>query len=136
MKSSSNQEIIASDGASGDLPDNLADHLAGPSTNPATNLLIADLVVRGVTRITRNTLHKSVLRTGYTAEKAQKLVEDHTIVSTLALYGLAKFATRSVPGAVLVGGGLLAKTLYDRGKSRRVTKPAGAAAKQAIAQEK
>jgi len=91
-----------------------------PSTNPATNLLIADLVVRGVTHMTRKTLHKSVLRTGYSREKARKLANDHTILSTLALYGLSKLATRSVPGAMLVGGGLLAKTLYDRGKSRRV----------------
>ena len=97
-----------------------SERMPGPSTNPATNLLIADLVVRGVTRMTRQTLHKSVLRTGYSREKARKLANDHTILSTLALYGLSKLATRSVPGAMLVGGGLLAKTLYDRGKSRRV----------------
>ncbi len=97
-----------------------SERMPGPSTNPATNLLIADLVVRGVTRMTRQTLHKSVLRTGYSREKARKLANDHTILSTLALYGLSKLATRSVPGALLVGGGLLAKTLYDRGKSRRV----------------
>lgn len=29
---------------------------------------------------------------------------------------LVRIATRSVPGAILVGGGLLAKTLYDRRK--------------------
>ncbi|MEP5938143.1 MAG: hypothetical protein ABJ239_07445 [Erythrobacter sp.] len=118
-----------------------AEHLPGPSTNPATNLLIADLVVRGVSRMTRKSLHQTVLKTGYSAEKAKKLAEDHTILSTLALYGLSKFATRSVPGAVMVGGGLLAKTLYDRGKARRVTKPAGAkqagtTAKTALKEEK
>lgn len=93
--------------------------MPGPSTNPATNLLIADLVVSSVTRMTRKTLRKSALRTGYSREKVRRLANDQTVLSTLALYGLSKFATKSVPGAVLVGGGLLAKTLYDRGKSRR-----------------
>lgn len=32
----------------------------------------------------------------------------------LAGAALARFATRSVPGAIIVGGGLLAKLLYDR----------------------
>jgi hypothetical protein len=38
-----------------------------------------------------------------------------------------------VPGALLVGGGLLAKTLYDRSQSRRAARRAGdkALAKQA-----
>jgi hypothetical protein len=33
-------------------------------------------------------------------------------------------ATRSVPGAILVGGGLVAKALYERRKSRRAAKAA------------
>jgi hypothetical protein len=30
-----------------------------------------------------------------------------------------RIATRSIPGALLVGGALLAKTLYDRRKAKR-----------------
>jgi hypothetical protein len=37
-----------------------------------------------------------------------------TILGTLAGAALTRIATKSVPGAILVGGGLLAKTLYDR----------------------
>lgn len=33
---------------------------------------------------------------------------------TLASGALLKIATRSVPGAIIIGGGWLAKTLYDR----------------------
>ena len=32
---------------------------------------------------------------------------------------LLRVATRSVPGAILVGGGLIAKALHDRRKARR-----------------
>jgi hypothetical protein len=38
---------------------------------------------------------------------------------------VARVATRSVPGALLVGGGLLAKTLYDRSISRRKARRRG-----------
>jgi hypothetical protein len=31
-----------------------------------------------------------------------------------------RIATRSIPGAVIVGGALLAKTLYDKSKERRI----------------
>ena len=32
---------------------------------------------------------------------------------------LTRIATRSVPGALIVGGGLLAKSLYDRRRARK-----------------
>ena len=76
------------------------DALPGPSTNPATNLLIADIVMRGVSRAVRKSLHKSVLRTGYSRDKAKEIVEDRSVVRTLALYGATRFATRSTPGAL------------------------------------
>ena len=43
----------------------------------------------------------------------------------MALYGVTKLATRSVPGAMVVAGGMLAKTLYDRRKSKRAAKRDG-----------
>ena len=41
-----------------------------------------------------------------------------TLVST----ALARIATRSVPGAIVIGGGLLAKTLYDRRRGKAAAK--------------
>ncbi len=35
-----------------------------------------------------------------------------------------RIATRSIPGALLVGGAILAKTVYDRRKERRLNDPA------------
>jgi hypothetical protein len=99
--------------------------MSGPSTDPATNLLIADVLIRGATRFARKTMHEGVLKTTYSADKAKELAGSSSVVSTLALYGITRLATRSVPGALLVSGGLLAKTLYDRGKSKRLVKKAG-----------
>ena len=41
------------------------------------------------------------------------------MVQTLVGTALARIATRSVPGAILVGGGMLAKALYDRRQGTR-----------------
>jgi len=40
------------------------------------------------------------------------------MVQTLATFAIARLATRSIPGAIVVGGGLVAKTLLDRRQSR------------------
>jgi hypothetical protein len=46
-----------------------------------------------------------------------------TLTRTIAGAALIRVATRSVPGAIIVGGGILAKTLYDRRRARKA--PAG-----------
>lgn len=89
-------------------------NIAGPSTNPATNLLIQDILLRSAGRLTRHTLEKGLLRRRYDAEQAHRIVKNRSMLQTLATYGVTKLATRSIPGALLVGGGLLAKTIYDR----------------------
>ena len=46
-----------------------------------------------------------------------------SLLTGIAGAALVRIATRSVPGAIVVGGGLLAKTLYDR--RRRSKRPVG-----------
>lgn len=99
--------------------------IAGPSTNPATNLLIQDILLRSAGRLTRHTLEKGLLRRRYDAEQAHRIVKNRSMVKTLATYGVTKVATQSLPGALLVGGGLLIKTIYDRSFSSRESKRAG-----------
>lgn len=99
--------------------------LTGPSTNAATNLIISDIIVRAAARLARNSMHKGVLRGRYGADKAKAIVENRSVLSTLALYGASKIATRSVPGALVVSTGLIAKTLFDRSQSRRKAKRKG-----------
>lgn len=91
-----------------------------PSTNPATNLLIADIVVRGASTLFRKGVQKRVAKAGSRYEgEAQELLDGRTLITTLALYSASKLATRSVPGLMIVTGGLALKTLYDRGKARQ-----------------
>ena len=93
--------------------------MPGPSTNPATNVLIADIALRSAGRLVRNSMEKGMLRAGFERDEAREIVDGRTMLSSLILYGASKVATRSLPGALLVGGGLIAKTLFDRGMSRR-----------------
>jgi hypothetical protein len=98
------------------------DHQAGKGTEIAgigTSLIVSEIVLRSIGRLIRHSLEKAVARRRYGSDKAKAIVEDRGILHTAAAYGVTKLATRSVPGALLVGGGLLAKTLYDRGTAKR-----------------
>ena len=97
----------------------------GPSPNPSTNLIIHDIILRSAGRLTRRTLEKALLGRQYGSQFAKDVVENRSVVHTLAAYGVTKLATRSVPGALLVGGGLLAKTIFDRSISRRAARRQG-----------
>ena len=86
----------------------------GPSPNPMTNLLIADLALRGGGRILRHAVERTVLGAKFGKGKAKDIVKGRSMAQTLIGTAVARIAMRSVPGAILVGGGLLAKTLFDR----------------------
>ena len=85
--------------------------IPGPSTNPATNLLILDLAMRGASLVASRGVQRALLRTRYQREKADDIVKGRTM--------LASLAARSVPGFLLVAGGLFAKAVIDRSLSRR-----------------
>ena len=86
----------------------------GPSPNPMTNLIITDIALRGTGRLIRNLFEKNMLGVKYPADQAKALVSGRGMAQTLVGTAIARVATRSVPGALLVGGGLLAKAIYDR----------------------
>ncbi len=106
---------------SGDEADDTSrSSLTFPSTNPGTNLLIADIVVRGASTLLRQGVEKRVAKASADSdEEAREVLDGRTMLTTLALYGASKLATRSVPGLAVVAGGLVLKTLYDRGKTRQ-----------------
>lgn len=87
-------------------------------------MVVSEIVLRSVGRLTRHALEKAIARRRHAPAKAKAIVDNRTILHTVAAYGVTKLATRSVPGALLVGGGLLAKTLYDRGAARRQSRKA------------
>lgn len=100
-----------------------------PSPDPVTNLVIADIVLRGAGSLLRQRLEKGLLTSQIESEKAKRLVESRGMVSTLALWGASRLATRSPAGLAVVAGGLAAKVLYDRGKRLEARRRAKRAAK-------
>jgi hypothetical protein len=91
----------------------------GPSNNPATNLIILDVAMRGASMIAGRAMEKALLSTRYSGRKASDIVKGRSMVQSMAATGAARMATRSVPGFLLVTGGLLAKAIFDRTLSRR-----------------
>lgn len=90
--------------------------LHGPSPNPHTNLLIADVALRGGTMLARRAVERGLLGSKYAPRKAKAIMRGRTFGETLVHSAIARFAMQSVPGAIIVGGGLIAKTLYDRSR--------------------
>ena len=97
----------------------------GPTDNPATNLMMADVAIRAGTYIVRRAVEKGFLRGRYGKRTAQDILHNRTLGQTLISFGLAKIATRNLPGAVIIGGGALAKSLYERRKSKRQQRAEG-----------
>ncbi|KWV93701.1 MULTISPECIES: hypothetical protein [unclassified Erythrobacter] len=110
--------------ATDDLPGQ-DDPVPGPSPNPATNLIIHDIMLRSAGRLSRMAVEKAVLGRQYGQQFAKDAVENRSLVHTLAAYGVTKVATKSVPGALLVGTGLVLKVLFDRSQSRRKSRRRG-----------
>ena len=104
-----------------------ASELQGPSPNSATNLAIADIALRGGTALARQAIERALLGRRYAPSKASKILKGRTMSESLLHSALAKVALRSVPGAIVVGGALVAKTLYDRTKAREARRKGEAA---------
>ncbi|MGF7155877.1 hypothetical protein [Novosphingobium gossypii] len=108
--------------------------LHGPSPNPATNLVIADIALRTATTIARRAVERGVLGASYSPKKAKSILRGRTMGETLLHGALARVALGSVPGAFVVGGALVAKTLYDRSRARQA-RAEGAAALHEMAED-
>ena len=104
----------------------------GPSPNPMTNLILTDLLLRGGGQIMRHAVEASLLKTKYDKGKAKKIIAGRSLTQTLLATAVARIATRSVPGMILVGGASVAKLLYDRSKDQREARVEG---QKAIAEQ-
>lgn len=96
-----------------------------PSPNPMTNLILADVALRTGGQVLRHAVERTLLGTRYPKDKARAIVKGRNMTQTLLGTAAARIATRSVPGALIVGGGLLAKALYDRRKGREAARTEG-----------
>ena len=111
------------------------DGVVGPSPNPMTNLILTDLLLRGGGQIMRHAVEASLLSSKFDKKKAKNIIAGRSLTQTLVATAVARIATRSVPGMILVGGGTLAKLLYDRSQAKRGERSKGqkAIAEQAAA---
>lgn len=102
-----------------DKPGNAPEPAAAPGSDPVTNVILADLVLRGGGELLRRVVETNLLGRAVGKGKAQKIIKGGSMGQTLLRTAAIRIATRSVPGAIIVGGGLLAKALYDRKKARK-----------------
>jgi hypothetical protein len=109
-----------------------AGKVAPPSPNPMTNLILADVALRVGGQLLRHGVERGLLGQKYGPGKAKKIVKGRSMAQTLLGTAVARIATRSVPGAIVVGGGLLAKTLYDRRRRKEARAEGAEAVKQQI----
>ena len=85
----------------------------------AGGVLASEIAIRAVGSVMRRSFEKRVISRNYDDHTAKNVLENRSMVHAITAFAATKLATRSVPGALLVGGGLLAKTLFDRGSERR-----------------
>lgn len=90
----------------------------------ATNRILASIIRQGGGRLLNTALAKALPDEPATAGKRKNLLGG--IAGAVAL----RVATKSVPGAIVVGSGLIAKKLYDRRKAAKTAK-SGTGAKTA-----
>jgi hypothetical protein len=100
-------------------------HVPGPSPNPATNLLIADVAVRGAGIVFRHAVERMLLRARFDPEEAKEIVEGRTLGRSLITHAAARVATRSLPGFLAIAGGLAAKAVVDRSMGKRKARRTG-----------
>lgn len=93
--------------------------VTGPSPNPASNLIMANALVRTGSILLRKAVDKRMLRGRFGKETAQSIVENQGMGTTLTSLALSRLASRSTTGAIAVGGGMIAKTLYDRRQAKK-----------------
>jgi len=87
--------------------------------DPASTILLANAAILAGSYIVRRAVEKGLLRGRYGSDAAQEVMASKNIGQTVIAVGLAKLATRSLPGAAIVGGGAVAKALYDRRQAKR-----------------
>lgn len=110
-----------------DAKDAVVETGKGLSPNPMTNVLLADIALRVGGQLLRHGVERGVLGKAVGKGKAKKLIKGRSMAQTLIGTAIARVATRSVPGALIVGGGMLAKTLYDRRRGHEARKEGRAA---------
>ncbi|OJW73828.1 MAG: hypothetical protein BGO57_04245 [Sphingomonadales bacterium 63-6] len=92
---------------------------AGPSDEKSSGSTLAGLALRHGAKLARRSIDKRLSIGGISAGDVDSAFTARSLVGTIALTAATRLATRSVPGALVVGSGLVAKALYERHKRKR-----------------
>ncbi len=92
----------------------------------ADNRVLADIARKGGGK-----LLNAAIDTLLPGDGAKPAGKKKSLLSGLAGAAAVRLATRSVPGAIVVGGAMLAKRLYDKRHQRSRAKDAGKGASKA-----
>eukprot|EP01037_Dinobryon_pediforme_P007753 gene7753-7818_t len=84
--------------------------------SPVATMILADMALRAGQALVRRGVERGILQ-GQPAPKG-RVVRGRSLGETVVGTVLNEVARRSVPGAILVGGGLLAKALRDRHRAK------------------
>jgi hypothetical protein len=90
--------------------------MAKPRKTTTTGRLLGIALEEG-RRFAKQGFDRRVKSAGYTDEDVQAATVRKGIVQWIAAAALTRLATRSLPGALAVGGAVVAKALLDRRKS-------------------
>lgn len=98
--------------------------IPAPTNNPVTNLIITDVILRAGARVMRRGVERAFIGVKHSPDEAQAVLARGSVMKSLASSAVARFATRSPQGAVLVGGALVVKALYDRAQDKKARRKA------------
>ena len=90
-----------------------------PSPNPMTNLVLADIALRGGGQLLRHAVERGLLGKAVGPAKAKNLIKGRSMGQTLIGTAIARIATRSVPGA-LIGAAACWPRRYTTASTRRI----------------
>lgn len=93
--------------------------VAQPTSHPLVKLILGGIALRGGDSLLRRAVDRGLLGLDPGSAVAKAVGKRRSVGQTLIGTAIVRVATRSVPGAILVGGGLLVKTLYDRKRDRQ-----------------
>ena len=92
--------------------------------NPATRKLITDLALRGGAFLARRLIGKRLGAMAYTPRQATDILSGRGLTKAVASAAVTRLGFKALPGSLLIGGVVLAKTLFDRKRARAAKKAA------------
>lgn len=88
----------------------------------AANRLLAAMVRKGGGQLLEAAIAKALPEERVAANADAAKTPKKSLLGGVASVVVMRVATRSVPGAIVVGGAVLAKTLYDRRHAKRAVR--------------